>query len=84
MSKQFFVYLDRPRLGKGCSKPVGQFIERGSHKYSTVEDIFGHVHYLGNHSVQWKKWQHAEKRLLNKYSPNLFKMVMLGIKKERL
>jgi len=81
---KFIVCYDFPRSHKGNPKPRGRFIERIKYNYSTIEDIFGHVHYLGNHSVQWKKWQHAEKKLLNRYSPNLYKMIQLGIKRERL
>lgn len=76
-SKRFIVQTEGRRAR-------GRFVPRRSRPFSGVESIAGAVHHLASHSPLAPKWQHAEKKLLARYAPNLYTMIKLGIKRERL
>lgn len=76
-SKRFIVQTEGRR-------DRGRFVPRRSRPFSGVESIAGAVHHLASHSPLAPKWQHAEKKLLARYAPNLYTMIKLGIKRERL
>lgn len=80
---KFIVLIDRPRMGKGKSKYKGYFVEH-RHIEDPVQRIFAHLHYLGNHSAQWKRWAKAERAMIDRYMPRLWRMVSSGIKSERI
>lgn len=63
---------------------VGRFVPRRSRPFSAVESIAGAVHHLASHSPLAPKWRNVEKKLLARYAPNLYTMIKLGIKRERL
>lgn len=63
---------------------VGLFVQRRRRPFSAVESIAGAVHHLASHSPLAPKWRNAEKKLLARYAPNLYTMIKLGIKRERL
>lgn len=76
--KRFIVQTD------GRNAWRGRFVPRRSWPFSGVESIAGAVHHLASHSPLAPKWQRAEKKLLARYAPNLYTMIKLGIKRERL
>jgi hypothetical protein len=58
-----------------------QYSGRGT----VLDKIFAQLHYLGSHSPDpvAARWKEVERRFLDRYSPNLWTMIRLGIKKER-
>lgn len=75
--KRFIVQADEQRV-------VGLFVQRRHRPFSAVESIAGAVHHLASHSPLAPKWRNAERKLLARYAPNLYTMIKLGIKRERL
>lgn len=76
-----FVFLFRLR-GKHTKL---DWVNRRIQPTSTLGRIGSHLHYLGSHSPMpvLNKWRKAERRFLKRYQPILWKMIELGIKKER-
>jgi hypothetical protein len=82
MVKQFVVTWIKPPIDK--SKLVGYFYTKGEFDEDPVRRMYSHIHFLGSHGANIDKWKHAERKMRKRYCPYLWKMVELGIKKERV
>lgn len=85
MKSSKFLVIDNCKKRSRKGKPfLGILVDRQPFRGDLIQKIFGWVHARASHGLCNKNWKRAETRLYKRYCMAPYKMIMLGIKKERL